>query len=74
MNCVVVASKELVYELGTADLVVKHLDEFSIIDLKNLVAIESAEFGSGEPELEMEPDEEDPLRWVSGREKDLGRN
>ncbi|KAL0370944.1 UNVERIFIED_CONTAM: 5-amino-6-(5-phospho-D-ribitylamino)uracil phosphatase, chloroplastic [Sesamum angustifolium] len=55
------------YELGAANLVVKHLDELSIIDLKNLAAVESAKFGSGEPELEIEPDEEDQLRWVSGR-------
>ncbi|KAL0371803.1 UNVERIFIED_CONTAM: 5-amino-6-(5-phospho-D-ribitylamino)uracil phosphatase, chloroplastic [Sesamum calycinum] len=58
MKCIAVASKHPVYELGAADLVVKHLDELSIIDLKNLAAVESAEFGS-EPELEMEPDEED---------------
>ncbi|KAK4400814.1 5-amino-6-(5-phospho-D-ribitylamino)uracil phosphatase, chloroplastic [Sesamum angolense] len=58
MKCIAVASKHPVYELGAADLVVKHLDELSIIDLKNLAAVESAEFGS-EPELEREPDEED---------------
>ncbi|KAL0302417.1 UNVERIFIED_CONTAM: 5-amino-6-(5-phospho-D-ribitylamino)uracil phosphatase, chloroplastic [Sesamum angustifolium] len=47
MNYVVVASKHPVYELGVTDLVVKQLDELSIIDLKNLAAVESAEFGSG---------------------------
>ncbi|PIN20618.1 putative haloacid-halidohydrolase [Handroanthus impetiginosus] len=59
MKCVAIASKHPVYELGAADLVVKHLDELSVIDLKNLADIELTEFGSGEPELEMEADEED---------------
>ncbi|KAK1375855.1 hypothetical protein POM88_032048 [Heracleum sosnowskyi] len=52
MKCVAVASKHPVYELGAADLVVKRLDELSIVDLKNLADIDSPEFG--EPELEME--------------------
>ncbi|CAI9784574.1 unnamed protein product [Fraxinus pennsylvanica] len=59
MKCVAVASKHPVYELGAADLIVRHLDELSIVDLKNLADIESTEFGSGEPELEME-EEADP--------------
>ncbi|CAN4077729.1 unnamed protein product [Withania somnifera] len=54
MKCVAVASKHPVYELGAADLVVRHLDELSIVDLKNLAAVELTEFGSPEPELEME--------------------
>ncbi|KAJ1406016.1 Phosphoglycolate phosphatase-like, domain 2 [Sesbania bispinosa] len=54
MKCVAVASKHPVYELGAADLVVRRLDELSVVDLKNLADIESAEFGSGEPELELE--------------------
>ncbi|KAG6634072.1 hypothetical protein I3843_12G092900 [Carya illinoinensis] len=62
MKCVAVASKHPVYELGAADLVVRHLDELSVVDLKNLAAIESAEFGSGEPELELEEEEEDDTR------------
>ncbi|CAI9094058.1 OLC1v1029709C1 [Oldenlandia corymbosa var. corymbosa] len=57
MKCVAVASKHPVYELGAADLVVKRLDELSVVDLKNLADIESAEFR--EPELEMELEEED---------------
>ncbi|KAL8106886.1 hypothetical protein AgCh_023615 [Apium graveolens] len=56
MKCVAVASKHPVYELGAADLVVKRLDELSIVDLKNLADIDSPEFG--EPELEMELEEE----------------
>lgn len=60
MKCVAVASKHPVYELGAADLVVRHLDELSVVDLKNLAAIESAEFGPGEPELEMEEEDVDP--------------
>lgn len=59
MKCVAVASKHPVYELGAADLVVRHLDELTIVDLKNLADIESPEFGSGEPELEMEFEEDD---------------
>lgn len=54
MKCVAVASKHPVYELGAADLVVRHLDELSVVDLKNLAAIESVE-----PELEMEVEAED---------------
>ncbi|KAJ8768479.1 hypothetical protein K2173_022568 [Erythroxylum novogranatense] len=57
MKCVAVASKHPVYELSAADLVVRHLDELSIVDLKNLADIESPEFGSElEPELEPEED------------------
>lgn len=56
MKCVAVASKHPMYELGAADLVVKRLDELSVVDLKNLADIESAEF---KPELEMELEEED---------------
>ncbi|KAK6137465.1 hypothetical protein DH2020_028822 [Rehmannia glutinosa] len=59
MKCVAVASKHPVYELGAADLVVRRLDELSVVDLKNLAAVESPEFGSGEPELEMEVEPED---------------
>ncbi|CAN4127369.1 unnamed protein product [Withania somnifera] len=57
MKCVAVASKHPVYELGAADLVVRHLDELSIVDLKNLAAVELTEFGSPEPELEMEEED-----------------
>lgn len=60
MKCVAVASKHPVYELGAADLIVRHLDELSVVDLKNLADIESAEFGSGEPELELEEEDDDP--------------
>ncbi|XP_047972746.1 5-amino-6-(5-phospho-D-ribitylamino)uracil phosphatase, chloroplastic-like [Salvia hispanica] len=56
MKCVAVASKHPVYELGAADLVVRHLDELSVVDLKNLADIEAMEL---EPELEMEVEAED---------------
>lgn len=59
MKCVAVASKHPVYELSAADLVVRRLDELSIVDLKNLADIDSPEFGSGEPEVELE-EEADP--------------
>lgn len=65
MKCVAVASKHPVYELGAADLVVRHLDELSVVDLKNLAAVESAEFGSGEPETEMELEEDDSYSSTS---------
>ncbi|KAI3823629.1 hypothetical protein L1987_05069 [Smallanthus sonchifolius] len=58
MKCVAVASKHPVYELTAADLVVRWLDELSVVDLKNLADIESSEFGA-EPEVEMELEEED---------------
>lgn len=57
MKCVAVASKHPVYELGAADLVVRWLDELSIVDLKNLADVES-EFGA-EPEVEMELEKDD---------------
>lgn len=56
MKCVAVASKHPVYELSAADLVVRWLDELSVVDLKNLADIETSEFG-GEPEVEMELEE-----------------
>lgn len=59
MKCVAVASKHPVYELGAADLVVRHLDELSVVDLKNLADIEMTEFGSVEPEVEMEMEKDD---------------
>ncbi|KAJ0805798.1 putative sugar-terminal-phosphatase [Helianthus annuus] len=58
MKCVAVASKHPVYELSAADLVVRLLDELSIVDLKNLADVESSEFGA-EPEVEMELEVED---------------
>ncbi|XP_022718386.1 5-amino-6-(5-phospho-D-ribitylamino)uracil phosphatase, chloroplastic-like [Durio zibethinus] len=59
MKCVAVASKHPVYELGAADLVINRLDDLSIVDLKNLADIESPEFGSGKPELQVEMEEEE---------------
>nr|CAD1821018.1 unnamed protein product [Ananas comosus var. bracteatus] len=44
MKCVAVASKHPVYELSAADLVVRRLDELSVVDLKNLADIDSPEF------------------------------
>ncbi|KAE8678639.1 glutamate--cysteine ligase [Hibiscus syriacus] len=65
MKCVAVASKHPVYELGAADLVVNHLHELSVVDLKNLADIESADFGSEEPELEMEEEEYRPSASIA---------
>ncbi|KAL2342758.1 hypothetical protein Fmac_004043 [Flemingia macrophylla] len=58
MKCVAVASKHPVYELGAADLVVRRLDELSVVDLKNLADIELTEFGSAVPEVEVEMEED----------------
>lgn len=58
MKCVAVASKHPIYELGAAELVVRRLDELSIIDLKKLADTELTEF---EPELEMEKEDEREL-------------
>ncbi|KAK1408285.1 hypothetical protein QVD17_39931 [Tagetes erecta] len=58
MKCVAVASKHPVYELTAADLVVRWLDELSVVDLKHLADVETSEFGA-EPEVEMELEVED---------------
>lgn len=62
MKCVAVASKHPVYELGAADLVVRQLDELSIVDLKNLADVDSPEF---EPEVEFEEDDTTPSSSVA---------
>ncbi|OMO58644.1 HAD-superfamily hydrolase, subfamily IA, variant 3 [Corchorus olitorius] len=59
MKCVAVANRHRVYELGAADLVVRRLDELSIVDLKNLADIESAEF-KPQPEMEVEEEYDGP--------------
>ncbi|KAK4802857.1 hypothetical protein SAY86_001060 [Trapa natans] len=61
MKCVAVASKHPIYELAAADLIVRHLHELSIVDLKNLADIESAEFESGDPDVELEVEEDEDL-------------
>lgn len=58
MKCVAVAGKHPVFELGAADLVVRRLDNLSMVDLKNLADLESPEFSPPEPEPEMEPEVE----------------
>jgi HAD superfamily hydrolase (TIGR01509 family) len=63
MKCVAVAGKHPTYELGAADLVVRRLDELSMVDLKNLSDLESPEF-QPEPELEMEVEVERSLPQV----------
>ncbi|KAL8053857.1 hypothetical protein ABFX02_05G100600 [Erythranthe guttata] len=53
MRCVAVASCQAVYELGAADVVVRRLDEITVVDLKNLADVEPDEF-----EFQMEVDED----------------
>ncbi|OIW09868.1 hypothetical protein TanjilG_20494 [Lupinus angustifolius] len=64
MKCVAVASKHPVYELGAADLVLRHLDELTVVDLKKLADIELDEFGSGEPVVMMEVEEDSDISSV----------
>ncbi|KAH9568504.1 hypothetical protein CY35_03G080800 [Sphagnum magellanicum] len=65
MKCVAVSGKHPVYELGAADLVVRQLDDLSMVDLKNLADLDSPEFQTPEPEPEMEVEEEMPLPRVA---------
>lgn len=65
MRCVAVASRHRVYELGAADLVVKRLDELSVVDLKKLVA-KMDEF-----EVEVEEEDDGPYRSLAVGVADL---
>ncbi|KAL3700977.1 hypothetical protein R1sor_018999 [Riccia sorocarpa] len=62
MKCVAIAGKHPVYELGAADLVVRRLDDLSMVDLKNLADLDSPEFRPPEPMVEMEEEEEPQQR------------
>lgn len=62
MKCIAVASRHPLYELGAADLVVRRLDELTVVDLKKLAATESPEF---EPEMELEEEEILPASSVA---------
>ena len=42
MKAVAVANRHALYELSAADLVVRQLDELSIVNLKKLFAVEQA--------------------------------
>ncbi|ERM95068.1 hypothetical protein AMTRI_Chr07g30490 [Amborella trichopoda] len=70
MKCIAVSGKHPMYELGAADLVVRRLDELSVVDLKNLADLNSLEFGIQEPEVEMEL-QEDPFAQTSVAVDDL---
>jgi hypothetical protein len=53
MRCVAVLSaSKPAYELASADLVVRQLDELSIVNLKQLFAMEDLE---GQPQLQVRP-------------------
>ncbi|CAM6092999.1 unnamed protein product [Calypogeia fissa] len=65
MKCVAVAGKHPVFELGAADLVVRRLDNLSMVDLKNLADLESPEFRGPEPEPEMQPEVEVTLPKIA---------
>eukprot|EP00270_Netrium_digitus_P013588 TRINITY_DN4529_c0_g2_i1.p1 TRINITY_DN4529_c0_g2~~TRINITY_DN4529_c0_g2_i1.p1 ORF type:complete len:421 (-),score=69.67 TRINITY_DN4529_c0_g2_i1:338-1600(-) len=69
MKCIAVAGKHPAYELGAAELVVRRLDELSIVDFKNLADLDSPEFLPPEPVVEEEPEEEEPLPKVAVAEK-----
>ena len=67
MHCVGVASASPVYELSSADLVVRRLDDACVLNIKKLIAEVKnvdvgAEFGGDlepEPELETFTEEEE---------------
>ncbi|KAG0572762.1 hypothetical protein KC19_VG122800 [Ceratodon purpureus] len=65
MKAVAVSGKHPVYELTAGDVVVRRLDELSVIDLKNLSDLDSPEFEIPEPELEMEVEEDRVLPQVA---------
>ena len=73
MHCVGVASTQPVYELSSADLVVRRLDDACVLNIKKLIAEvknvdggdAGAEFGGDlepEPELETFTEEEERAR------------
>eukprot|EP01018_Ginkgo_biloba_P034397 Gb_34573 [translate_table: standard] len=61
MKCVAVAGKHPMFELGAADMVVRRLDELSLVDLKNLADLDLPEFEPPEPEPEPEVEAEGEL-------------
>lgn len=54
MKAVAVANRHAIYELSAADLVVRQLDELSIVNLKKLFAVEQAP-----PETQVQMETED---------------
>ena len=56
MQVIAVPGKHRGYELSAADLVVRNLEELSMVDVKNLADLEMPEFQ--QPELEPEPEVE----------------
>ena len=56
MKAVAVANRHALYELSAADLVVRQLDELSIVNLKKLFAVEQA---PAQPEVQLETDDGD---------------
>uniref|UniRef100_A0A0C9SAL1 TSA: Wollemia nobilis Ref_Wollemi_Transcript_2530_2271 transcribed RNA sequence n=1 Tax=Wollemia nobilis TaxID=56998 RepID=A0A0C9SAL1_9CONI len=68
MKCVAVAGKHPVYELGAADMVVRRLDELSLVDLKNLADLDSPEFQPPQPEPEFEMEVESSSSSVAVQE------
>ena len=58
MQCVAIASRCKVFELGAADLVARHLDELSMQNLKQLFRMEEGV----EPVMQAEPEPEPAVR------------
>ena len=54
MKAVAVANRHALYELSAADLVVRQLDELSIVNLKKLFAVEQA---PAQPEVQHETED-----------------
>jgi beta-phosphoglucomutase-like phosphatase (HAD superfamily) len=59
MKAVAVANRHAVYELSAADLVVRQLDELSIVNLKKLFATETPPDGAPQAMAEGQDEEED---------------
>jgi hypothetical protein len=59
MKAVAVANRHAVYELSAADLVVRQLDELSIVNLKKLFATETPPDGAPQAMAEGQDEEEE---------------
>jgi hypothetical protein len=57
MKAVAVANRHAVYELSAADLVVRQLDELSIVNLKKLFATEAPPDGAPQAQAQAEDDD-----------------
>ncbi|KAK3242231.1 hypothetical protein CYMTET_48064 [Cymbomonas tetramitiformis] len=71
MKCIAVGTKHPMYELSAADLVVRQLNELSLINVKQLFSIEDWEQAQLEPQLEMETEAVLPSTEVATLDQDF---